>query len=116
MSLYQRQPASMDLTASTRAWQIVQRVMERAGFEILDLEGLRRHYALTLRHWVTRLERRKAEAQPLVPESTYRIWHLYMAACAQQFDEGAIGVYQILATNRNGEPAQVPLTRRDLYV
>jgi cyclopropane-fatty-acyl-phospholipid synthase len=94
----------------------VQRVMERAGFEILDLEGLRRHYALTLRHWVTRLERRKAEAQPLVPESTYRIWHLYMAACAQQFDEGAIGVYQILATNRNGEPAQVPLTRRDLYV
>lgn len=28
----------------------VQRAMESAGFEILDVEALRRHYALTLRH------------------------------------------------------------------
>ena len=94
----------------------VQGVMERAGFEILDVEGLRRHYALTLRHWVDRLERREPEARRLVSESTYRIWRLYMAACAQQFEQGAIGVYQILAANRDGGPAQVPLTRRDLYV
>lgn len=93
----------------------VQCVMERAGFEILDVEGLRRHYALTLRHWVSRLERRKAEALPLVSEYTYRVWRLYMAACAQQFEEGAIGVYQILVSNRNGEP-QVPLTRKDIYI
>lgn len=94
----------------------VQRVMERSGFEVLDVEGLRPHYALTLRRWVARLERRKTEAKTLVSESTYRVWRLYMAACARQFEEGAIGVYQILATNRNGKPAQVPLTRRDLYV
>jgi cyclopropane-fatty-acyl-phospholipid synthase len=94
----------------------VQRVMERAGFEVLDVEGLRPHYGLTLRHWVARLECRKTEAQALVSESTYRVWRLYMAACARQFEEGAIGVYQILASNRNGKPAQVPLTRRDLYV
>jgi len=30
--------------------------VERAGFEIRDVEGLRPHYALTLRHWVQRLE------------------------------------------------------------
>lgn len=34
----------------------IQLGMERAGFEIHDVEGLRPHYALTLRHWVQRLE------------------------------------------------------------
>ncbi|WP_237288538.1 SAM-dependent methyltransferase [Variovorax sp. PAMC 28711] len=34
----------------------VQRVMEASGFEIADVESLRSHYALTLRHWVRRLE------------------------------------------------------------
>ena len=34
----------------------LQRGMERARFEIADVEALRPHYALTLRHWVARLE------------------------------------------------------------
>jgi cyclopropane-fatty-acyl-phospholipid synthase len=93
----------------------VQRAMERAGFEILDTEALRQHYALTLQHWVRRLEARHAKARELVSESVYRIWRLYMAACALQFLQGNIGVYQILATGRDGGPAPVPLTRRDLY-
>lgn len=94
----------------------VQRVMERTGYEILDVEALRPHYALTLRHWVRRLEARKNEAMQHVPESIYRVWHLYMVACALQFEQGEIGVYQILATKRSGGPASVPLTRQDLHV
>jgi len=93
----------------------VQRAMEHAGFEILDVEALRPHYALTLRHWVRRLEAHKAEALQLVPESTYRVWRLYMAACALQFEQGDVGVYQILVANRDGGIAAIPLTRRDLY-
>lgn len=93
----------------------VQRAMEQAGFEILDVEGLRRHYVLTLRHWVRRLERRRAEALREVPESIYRIWRLYMAACALQFEQGDIGVYQILAGGRVFDTDRLPLTRRDLY-
>lgn len=93
----------------------VQRAMERSDFEILDVEALRRHYALTLRHWVRRLESREAEAVQQVSEPVYRIWRLYMAACALQFERGDIGVYQILAARRDGT-VQVPLTRRDLYV
>lgn len=93
----------------------VQRAMEHAGFEILDVEALRRHYALTLRHWVRRLEAHETEARKYVPESIFRIWRLYMAASALQFEQGDIGVYQILAGGRDGGPAQVPLTRRDLY-
>lgn len=47
--------------------------------------------------------------------ATYRVWRLYMAACALQFEGGGIGVYQILAAKRGGRPSPVPLTRRDLY-
>jgi cyclopropane-fatty-acyl-phospholipid synthase len=93
----------------------VQRVMERSGFEIWDVEALRRHYALTLRHWVERLERHRNEALRHITESVYRIWLLYMAACALHFENGDVGVYQILASKKGARLAAVPLTRRDLY-
>jgi cyclopropane-fatty-acyl-phospholipid synthase len=93
----------------------VQQIMEDADFEIHDVEGLRQHYALTLREWVRRLELRREEALKHVPESVYRIWRLYMAACALQFEEGIAGVYQILVSRRTPLSNPVPLTRRDLY-
>ena len=93
----------------------VQQIMEDMGFEIHDVESLRQHYALTLREWVNRLELRHEEALKYVPESVYRIWRLYMAACALQFEEGIAGVYQILVSRRAPFSRPVPLTRRDLY-
>jgi cyclopropane-fatty-acyl-phospholipid synthase len=93
----------------------VQRFMEEAGFEIHDVEALRHHYALTLREWVRRLERHREAALEHVPESVYRIWRLYMAASAMQFEAGNTGVYQILASRRAPLVSPVPLTRRDLY-
>ncbi len=93
----------------------VQQIMESSGFEIHDVEGLRPHYALTLREWVRRLELRREEALKHVPESVYRVWRLYMAACALQFEEGIAGVYQILVSRRAPLPNPVPLTRSDLY-
>ncbi|NTW89156.1 MAG: hypothetical protein HGB26_08620 [Desulfobulbaceae bacterium] len=69
--------------------------MEDAKFEIFDVEGLRPHYAYTLRHWVNRLEARREEVIRLVGERTYRIWRLYMTGCALQFEQGATGIYQI---------------------
>lgn len=92
-----------------------QRVMERTGFEICDVEALRPHYALTLRHWVSRLEAQQKEALAHVSEATYRVWRLYMAACALQFEQGVIGVYQILAANRRDGLVGLPLTRHDIY-
>ncbi len=93
----------------------VQRAMERCGFEILDVEALRPHYALTLRHWVRRLEDGREEALRHVSEPTYRVWRLYMAACALAFEAGDAGVYQILAGRRTKGLYPVPLTRRDVY-
>ncbi len=93
----------------------VQRVMEHTKFEIADVEGLRPHYALTLRHWVARLEANRARALQYVNEATYRVWRLYMAACALQFESGEIGIYQILASKRAAGVPDLPLTRRHLY-
>jgi len=93
----------------------IQRGMERAGFEIADVEALRPHYAQTLRRWVERLERHHDLALQHVNESTYRVWRLYMAACALEFESGEIGVYQLLATKRGDGSAALPWTRRHLY-
>lgn len=93
----------------------VQCEMERSRFEILDVEALRPHYALTLRRWVRRLEDRRREALQHVSEAKYRVWRLYMAACALEFESGGTGVYQILASKKGGRTGVVPLTRRDLY-
>ena len=93
----------------------VQRAMERTGFEICDVESLRPHYALTLRYWVSQLEAQRKEALEHVSEATYRVWRLYMAGCAVQFETGTIGVYQILAANRRDGLVGLPLTRRDIY-
>ena len=93
----------------------VQHVMESARFEIADVEALRPHYALTLRHWVASLERNRARELMFVNEATYRVWRLYMAACALEFESGQIGIYQILAGKRAGGKLPLPLTRRYMY-
>ena len=93
----------------------IQRAMEVAGFEIVDVEALRRHYALTLRQWIARLESHHDEALRHVDESTYRAWRLYMAASALEFESGGIGIYQILARARADGTCELPLTRRHLY-
>ena len=96
----------------------IQAGMERAQFEIHDVENLRMHYAKTLRHWVARLESAHDDAIAHVSEATYRVWRLYMAASALEFESGGTGIHQILASRRpDARPyAQpVPLTRQDLY-
>jgi cyclopropane-fatty-acyl-phospholipid synthase len=54
-----------------------------------------------------------------VSEATYRVWRLYMAASALEFESGGTAIHQILASRRPdvapyGQP--VPLSRGDLYV
>ncbi len=93
----------------------IQRAMERSQFEILDLEGLRPHYALTLREWVRRLDQQHAAALRHVNESTYRIWRLYMAASALEFESGELGVYQILALPRGSAAQGLTMNRRHMY-
>jgi len=57
------------------------------------------------------------EAVREVGETMYRIWRLYMSACALEFENGGTGIYQILASRRGApfSPDPVPLTRDDIY-
>ncbi len=89
--------------------------MERAGFELLDVESLRRHYALTLRRWVEALEVNHNEAVEAASEAVYRLWRLYMSGSAYYFGEGSINVYQILGGHARS-PVVIPLRRDDLYL
>ncbi len=88
--------------------------MEKAGFEVLDTEGLRRHYTYTLRHWVQALEKNYQQAVQQTSEVTYRLWRLYMAGSAYFFNEGSLGVHQLLVSHQHDTIA-VPLRRDDLY-
>ena len=84
-------------------------VLEGAGLEVLDVEALRQHYALTLRAWVGRLEDGWDEAVALTSEGRARVWRLYMAASALAFETGVMGVNQALAQRPGGDPP--PLRR-----
>jgi len=85
--------------------------IEDGGFEVVDVEALRRHYALTLRAWVERLEKHWDEAVRLTSEGRARVWRLYMAASALSFETGKLGVNQVLAVRPGGDPP--PLRRTD---
>jgi cyclopropane-fatty-acyl-phospholipid synthase len=89
---------------------------EGAGFEVRDVESLREHYAMTLRHWVRSLEAKCLEATALVGEHHFRIWRLYMAASANAFSTAAINIIQtVLAKPDERGKSNIPLTREDVY-
>jgi cyclopropane-fatty-acyl-phospholipid synthase len=89
---------------------------EASGFEVRDVESLREHYAMTLRHWVRSLEEKSREAQALVGHHTYRVWRLYMAASANSFATAAINIIQtVLAKPDPSGRSNIPLTREDIY-
>ncbi len=88
---------------------------EEAGFEVRDVESLREHYALTLRHWVRRLEAHHEQALQVVDEPTYRVWRLFMSGSAYGFSVGRLNVYQALLVKPDQGDSRLPLTRADWY-
>jgi cyclopropane-fatty-acyl-phospholipid synthase len=91
------------------------RYAEEAGFEARDLESLREHYALTLRHWARRLELHRDRALQVVDESTFRVWRLFLPGSAYGFATGPLNVYQTLLLKPDGGRSGLPLTRNDWY-
>ena len=91
------------------------RAAESSGLEVRDIESLREHYALTLRHWVRRLEAHANEARRITDDTTYRIWRLYMAGAAHSFRSGRLNLYQTLLAKPLHGQSGLPLTREDWY-
>ena len=85
-------------------------LLEQAGFEVRDVHALREHYARTLRAWVANLEAEWSTAVRLAGAGRARVWRLYMAASALAFEQGRIGVNQVLAVkaHRDGGSDMAP--------
>jgi cyclopropane-fatty-acyl-phospholipid synthase len=87
--------------------------MQAEGFEVRDVESLREHYALTLRAWESNLEANWGEAERLVGPARARVWRLYIAGSAINFEEGRINIHQVLAVKPDGSGRSgMPATRK----
>lgn len=77
------------------------RIAELTGFEVLDVEDLRPHYALTCHAWVERLQRNRDQCLAVVDREIYRTWLLYLAGSAANFEVGLTSVCQLLLAKRS---------------
>ena len=82
-------------------------------FRIWDVENLAPHYRVTLDHWSERFEHVVPKVLEQFGERFVRMWRLYLRASSAAFREGAVEVHQILVSR--GQPADLPLTREDIY-
>jgi cyclopropane-fatty-acyl-phospholipid synthase len=95
--------------------------MERSGLEVVDIENLRRHYALTLDVWAQRFESRWQDIQALDPkrfdERFHRIWRTYLMGCAEMFRSptGYTHLFQIVFSKGNVSRDNYPMSRSHLY-
>ena len=90
--------------------------IDQAGFDVLDVESMRRHYVFTLREWNRRFQAREAEAARLVAEKVLRAWRLYLPGCAFAFEDRLLDIYQVLAAKPAADGSLgAPLTREDIY-
>ncbi len=88
------------------------RCAEQAGFEVIDVENLRPHYALTSKAWIDNLKRNREQCLKYVDMQTYRIWLLYLSAITVSFDVGETEIHQSVLVKRG---ASRPLTRDYMY-
>ncbi len=87
-------------------------LLESAGFEVRDVHALREHYVRTVDAWYDTFEQRFDEAVAMVGEEVARVWRLYLVGGALAFEEGRMGVDQILAVKPGpGGPSGMPATR-----
>lgn len=95
--------------------------MERSGLEIVDVENLRRHYALTLDAWAGRFDRNWERIRALDPrrfdERFRRVWRTYLYACAEMFRSTKLRthLFQIVFSKPNITRENYPMSRAFLY-
>jgi cyclopropane-fatty-acyl-phospholipid synthase len=86
-----------------------------AGLEPVDVENLRRHYALTLTHWSDRFETHEQQLREIGGDKRWRIWRMYLAGCAYAFAQEWMALHQILAVKAGSGAKALPLTRDYMY-
>jgi cyclopropane-fatty-acyl-phospholipid synthase len=89
------------------------REMGRAGLSVLEIEGLRMHYARTLDFWIANFERNIGKIREMFDERFVRMWWLYLNASAAGFKYNGTRLYQILFSN--GLNNSLPMVRDYMY-
>jgi len=95
--------------------------MEACGLEIVDIENLRRHYALTLDAWTERFDRNWEKIQALDPkrfdERFRRVWRTYLVSCAEMFRSpcSRTHLFQIVYSKGSINKDNYPMSRAFLY-
>jgi cyclopropane-fatty-acyl-phospholipid synthase len=75
-------------------------VLEGRDWTVLDVENLRAHYALTLRHWRTRFEAHADEVTARLGGTFTQRWRLYLAGSEAAFRTGALELFQVVFGRR----------------
>ncbi|HET7293781.1 MAG TPA: cyclopropane-fatty-acyl-phospholipid synthase family protein [Vicinamibacteria bacterium] len=75
--------------------EAVRGVLEPAGLAVLDVENLRPHYALTLRHWRERFEAAADDVSARFGRPFARSWRLYLAGSEAAFRTGSMELFQV---------------------
>ena len=88
-------------------------VVEQWDFSVLDVENLRQHYALTLKHWLQRFEDASGVVKEMYDERFVRAWRLYLAGSIASFNTGDMQLFQVLFAR--GANVDIPWTRAYLY-
>jgi cyclopropane-fatty-acyl-phospholipid synthase len=83
--------------------------MAEAGWETVDVENLRPHYARTLWAWSDALEARLDAARAASGERVLRAYRLYLAGSAMAFERGWISLHQVLAARPTGRVEDGPV-------
>jgi cyclopropane-fatty-acyl-phospholipid synthase len=86
--------------------------IEGSGLWITDIEVLRRHYALTLRHWRQRFLANRHRLAASFDERFLRMWEFYLAGCEMSFRYRRCVVFQIQISKR---PDSLPLLRDYMF-
>lgn len=86
----------------------VSAALEGSGLLCTDVEVLRLHYAITLRHWRSRFAANRDLACRINDERFCRMWEFYLAGAELAFRHDNQVVFQIQLAHR---PDAVPLTR-----
>jgi len=87
-------------------------LIEDGGLEVRDVHMMREHYVKTILAWYASFESHWDRAVELVGEEVARVWRLYMVGSALVFEEGRMGVDQILAVKKSPDGrSDMPLVR-----
>jgi cyclopropane-fatty-acyl-phospholipid synthase len=71
-------------------------LLEDAGLNMVSVEAMREHYVRTADAWIENLENSWDAAVELIGEEAARVWRLYLAGGRLAFEQGRMGVDQIL--------------------